>query len=136
LAISERFPGERSQQITHDKHKGPAVECCMISGQYQRGPIPVVQYCCAHQHVALREFGPKFSRAAFKSRSSGIERDNFQRKSDISCQFKVRSVARILANARGKYRVVKPLLEALSLRFLEHKMGRVFRSLAFGYGKP
>ena len=32
--------------------------------------------------------------------------------------------------------VVKPLPEALSLRFLEHKMGRVFRSLAFGYGKP
>jgi hypothetical protein len=28
------------------------------------------------------------------------------------------------------------LPEALSLRFLEHKMGRVFRSLAFGYGKP
>jgi hypothetical protein len=31
---------------------------------------------------------------------------------------------------------MKPLPEALSLRFLEHKMGRVFRSLAFGYGKP
>ena len=30
---------------------------------------------------------------------------------------------------------MKPLPEALSLRFLEHKMGRVFRSLAFGYGK-
>ena len=31
---------------------------------------------------------------------------------------------------------MKPLPEALPLRFLEHKMGRVFRSLAFGYGKP
>src|SRR6059058_5669003 len=31
---------------------------------------------------------------------------------------------------------VAPRAEALSLRFLEHKMGRVFRSLAFGYGKP
>jgi hypothetical protein len=31
---------------------------------------------------------------------------------------------------------MKPLPEALSLPFLEHKMGRVFRSLAFGYGKP
>ena len=30
---------------------------------------------------------------------------------------------------------MKPLLEALSLRFLENKMGRVFRSLAFGYGE-
>ena len=30
----------------------------------------------------------------------------------------------------------KRLPEALSLRFLEHKMGCVFRSLAFGYGKP
>jgi hypothetical protein len=31
---------------------------------------------------------------------------------------------------------MKPLPEVLSLRFLEHKMGRVVRSLAFGYGKP
>ena len=31
---------------------------------------------------------------------------------------------------------VKPVSEALSLRFLEHKMSRVFRSLAFRYGKP
>lgn len=31
---------------------------------------------------------------------------------------------------------MRPLPEALSLCFLEHKMGRVFRSLAFGYGKP
>lgn len=31
---------------------------------------------------------------------------------------------------------MKPLPEALSLSFLEHKMGAVFRSLAFGYGKP
>jgi hypothetical protein len=31
---------------------------------------------------------------------------------------------------------MKPLPEAQSLRFLEHKMSRVFRSLAFGYGKP
>jgi hypothetical protein len=30
---------------------------------------------------------------------------------------------------------MKILPEALSLRFLEHKMGGVFRSLAFGYGK-
>jgi hypothetical protein len=28
------------------------------------------------------------------------------------------------------------LAGSLSLRFLEHKMGRVFRSLAFGNGKP
>ena len=31
---------------------------------------------------------------------------------------------------------MKLLPEAVSLRFLEHKMRRVFRSLAFGYGKP
>jgi hypothetical protein len=31
---------------------------------------------------------------------------------------------------------MKPLPAALSLRFLEHKMGGEFRSLAFGYGKP
>lgn len=31
---------------------------------------------------------------------------------------------------------MKHLPEALSLRFFEHKMGRMFRSLAFGYGKP
>lgn len=31
---------------------------------------------------------------------------------------------------------MRTLPEALSLRFLEYKMGRVFRSLAFGYGKP
>jgi hypothetical protein len=31
---------------------------------------------------------------------------------------------------------MRPLPETLSLRFLEHKMGRVIRSLAFGYGKP
>jgi hypothetical protein len=31
---------------------------------------------------------------------------------------------------------MKPVPEALSLRFFEHKMGRIFRSLAFGYGKP
>ena len=31
---------------------------------------------------------------------------------------------------------MKPLPEALCLRFFEHKVGRVFRSLAFGYGKP
>jgi hypothetical protein len=31
---------------------------------------------------------------------------------------------------------MKPLPEARTLRFLEHKMGGVFRGLAFGYGKP
>src|SRR5260370_23773837 len=30
----------------------------------------------------------------------------------------------------------KPLPGALPLSFLEHKVGRVLRSLAFGYGKP
>jgi hypothetical protein len=31
---------------------------------------------------------------------------------------------------------MKPLPEALSLPFLKHKMGRIFRSLAFGDRKP
>src|SRR4030088_920209 len=34
------------------------------------------------------------------------------------------------------YHAMQPLPEALSLCFLEHKVGRVLRSLAFGYGKP
>lgn len=47
----------------------------------------------------------------------------------MSCLWRAFLIARCL-------HAMKPLLEDLSLRFLEHKMGRVFRSLAFGYGKP
>jgi hypothetical protein len=43
-------------------------------------------------------------------------------------------VARILIAPCSHAR--KPLPEALSLRFLEHTMGRVFRRLAVDYGKP
>ena len=44
--------------------------------------------------------------------------------------FVARALIAPCSNAR------KPLPGALPLSFLEHKVGRVLRSLAFGYGKP